>query len=38
MLFMRLFIAGAPLTDAQVVEIVDDVVLKVFPARTSRRR
>ncbi len=38
MLFMRLFIAGAPLTDAQVVEIVDDVVLKVFPVKPSRRR
>ena len=38
MIFMRLFVAGTPLTDAQVVEIVDDVVLKVFvPSRKPRR-
>jgi AcrR family transcriptional regulator len=38
MIFMRLFVAGTPFTDPDIVEIVDDVVLRVFPSKPSRRR
>jgi hypothetical protein len=36
MLFMRLFVTLAPLSDSQVVEIVDDVVLRVFASTPSQ--